>query len=161
MSKALGKGLEELFNENVSSFEEKLEQVFYGDGTEKCQYGLFEHNFVKLPNEWRKRIVYKKRYSNLFDFLKKYNEAWKIVFKGDSLEKSCEFKYLDVKKNEITDETASKVAYVKLVFNFGANIDPVLVKKLDEQLAEISPNGKVRVDANGNVLLELTMALKR
>lgn len=146
---------------NVSSFEEKLEQVFYGDGTEKCQYGLFEHNFVKLPNEWRKRIVYKKRYSNLFDFVKKYNEAWKIVFKGDSLEKSCEFKYLDVKKNEITDETASKVAYVKLVFNFGANIDPVLVKKLDEQLAEISPNGKVRVDANGNVLLELTMALKR
>ena len=146
---------------NVSSFEEKLEQVIYGDGTEKCQYGLFEHNFVKLPNEWRKRIVYKKRYSNLFDFVKKYNEAWKIVFKGDSLEKSCEFKYLDVKKNEITDETASKVAYVKLVFNFGANIDPVLVKKLDEQLAEISPNGKVRVDANGNVLLELTMALKR
>lgn len=146
---------------NVSSFEEKLEQVIYGDGTEKCQYGLFEHNFVKLPNEWRKRIVYKKRYSNLFDFVKKYNEAWKIVFKGDSLEEPCEFKYLDVKKNEITDETASKVAYVKLVFNLGTNIDPVLVKKLDEQLAEISPNGKVRVDANGNVLLELTMALKR
>ena len=142
---------------NVSSFVEKFEQVVYGDGAEQCEYGLLEHSF----DEKHKQIVYKKRYSDLFDFAKKYNEAWKIVFKDDSLEKPCEVKYLDVKKNEITDGTAAKVAYIKLVFNYSVNMDPVLVEMLNEQLADFSSDGKARVDANGNVLLELTMDLKR
>ncbi len=142
---------------NVPGFVEKFEQVVYGNGAEQCEYGLLEHSF----DEKHKQIVYKKRYSDLFDFAKKYNEAWKIVFKDDSLEKPCEVKYLDVKKNEITDGSAAKVACIKLVFNFGANIDPVLVEMLNEQLAEFSSDGKAHVNANGNVLLELTMDLKR
>ncbi len=142
---------------NVPGFVEKFEQVVYGNGTEQCKYGLIEQGYDKQ----RKQFVYKKRYSDLFDFAKKYNEAWKIVFKGDSLEKPCEVKYLDVKKNEITDGTAAKVACIKFVFNFGANIDPVLVEMLNEQLAEFSSDGKAHVDADGNVLLELTMDLKR
>ena len=142
---------------NVPGFVEKFEQVVYGNGTEQCKYGLIEQNYDKQ----RKQFVYKKRYSDLFDFVKKYNEAWKIVFKGDSLEKPCEVKYLDVKKNEIIDGSAAKVACIKFVFNFGANIDPVLVEMLNEQLAEFSSDGKAHVDADGNVLLELTMDLKR
>ena len=100
-------------------------------------------------------------YDKFINFVKKYNEAWKIVFKGDSLEKPCEVKYLDVNKNEIALGSTKKAVYIKLVFNFGANIDPVLVEMLNEQLAEFSSDGKAHVNANGNVLLELTMDLKR
>jgi len=147
--------------EHVSSFVEKFEQVVYGDGAENCQYGVFEQSYDEPQKRLSKRIVYKKRYSDLFDFVKKYNEAWKIVFKGDSLEKPCEFKYLDVNKNEIALGSTKKAVYIKLVFNFGTNIDPVLIEMLNAQLAEFSTDGKAHVNANGNVLLELTMDLKR
>ena len=146
---------------NVPGFVEKFEQVVYGNGTEQCKYGLIEQSYDEPQKRLSKRIVYKKRYSDLFDFVKKYNEAWKIVFKGDSLEKPCEVKYLDVKKNEIALGSTKKAVYIKLVFNFGTNIDPVLVEMLNEQLAEFSTDGKAHVNANGNVLLELTMDLKR
>lgn len=40
-------------------------------------------------------------------------------------------------------------------------MDPVLVEMLNEQLADFSSDGKAHVNANGIVLLELTMDLKR
>jgi len=46
-------------------------------------------------------------------------------------------------------------------FNFGKNLGSDYAKILNEQLKNFSPNGQVRVDASGNVLLELTFNLNR
>ena len=65
------------------------------------------------------------------------------------------------KKKEVTNEIIQKASYVMFAFNFGKNLGSDNAKILNEQLKNFSPNGQVRVDASGNVLLELTFDLNR
>lgn len=141
-----------------SDFVDRFEKVVYGDESKNCQYGLLEKSIEKNPA----RVKYQKRFANLNEFVQRYSESWNAVFKRDDqvdVENPCKVFYLDSKKNEVTNEIIQKASYVMFAFNFGKNLGSDNAKILNEQLKNFSPNGQVRVDASGNVLLELTFNL--
>ena len=143
-----------------SDFVERFEKVVYGEESKECKYSLLEKSIEKNPV----RIKYQRRFANLNDFVQKYSESWNTVFKRENqvdVENPCKVFYLDAKKKEVTNEIIQKASYVMFTFNFGKNLGSDNAKILNEQLKNFSPNGQVRVDASGNVLLELTFNLNR
>ena len=141
-----------------SDFVDRFEKVVYGEDSKKCKYGLLEKSIEKNPT----RVMYQKRFANLNDFVQKYSESWNTVFKRDNqvdVGNPCKVFYLDAKKKEVTNEVIQKAFYVMFTFNFGKNLGSDNAQILNEQLKNFSPNGQVRVDASGNVLLELTFNL--
>lgn len=143
-----------------SDFVDRFEKVVYGDESNNCQYGLLEKSIEKNPA----RVKYQKRFANLNDFVQRYSESWNAVFKRDDqvdVENPCKVFYLDAKKNEVANEIIQKASYVMFAFNFGKNLGSDNAKILNEQLKSLSPNGQVRVDDGGNVLLELMFDLNR
>ncbi len=153
--------------EKIANFTEKFEQIVYGDGTVNCNYGLLKTRLKK----GQKRLVHHKNFTSLSDtsrassernFLNRYNQSWKTVFKIErDIDDPCKAIYLDSKKKEINwqEQPQKRVAYVKLIFNFGTNIEPMFKNALNEQLSKFSEDGQVLVDKDGNMSIEFLINL--
>ena len=153
--------------ERIANFTEKFEQVVYGDGTVNCNYGLLKTHMKK----GQKRLEHQKNFTSLSDtsrasrersFLNRYKQSWKTVFKIErDIDDPCKAIYLDSKKKEINwqEQPQKRVAYVKLIFNFGTNIEPMFKNALNEQLSKFSEDGQVLVDKDGNTSIEFLIDL--
>ena len=153
--------------ERIANFTEKIEQVVYGDGTVNCNYGLLKTRMKK----GQKRLEHQKNFTSLSDtsrassersFLNRYKQSWKTVFKIErDIDDPCKAIYLDSKKKEINwqEQPQKRVAYVKLIFNFGTNIEPMFKNALNEQLSKFSEDGQVLVDKDGNTSIEFLIDL--
>ena len=153
--------------EKIANFTEKFEQVVYGDGTVNCNYGLLKTRMKK----GQKRLERQKNFTSLSDtsrassersFLNRYKQSWKTVFKIErDIDDPCKAIYLDSKKKEINwqEQPQKRVAYVKLIFNFGTNIEPMFKNALNEQLSKFSEDAQVLVDKDGNTSIEFLIDL--
>ena len=140
----------------------KYEKLVYGDSSQKGETKLVEVD----------EGTFKKRFTDVEDFVKKYNIAWEKLFSDETKNSNgeftaCKLVFLDANKKEIVFKdgiSKSKVAYAKITFRFDFNLRPdyrlEFVAALRKRLAELPSDAQVRVCADSSIALELLIKLK-
>ena len=111
---------------------------------------------------------YTKSFSDIYDFAKKFNKAWNVIFGKKLSGLVCQIKFLDANKKEIpvVDKRLNgKIAYVKVSFNLNFNLRPdfalEFAKILRSRLTDLPTESRVQVDKKSNVLFEFVADLRK
>ncbi len=111
---------------------------------------------------------YTKSFSDIYDFAKKFNKAWNVIFGKKLSGLVCQIKFLDANKKEIpvVDKRLNgKMAYVKVSFNMNFNLRPYFALEFAEilrsRLTDLPTESRVQVDKKSNVLFEFVADLRK